>query len=259
MELDIYQIDAFAQRVFEGNPAAVCPLEKWLSDSLMQAIAAENNLSETAFFVKKANGYHIRWFTPAAEVDLCGHATLASAFVLFDCLGYGGEEIHFTSKGGPLVVRRNGDLLEMDFPAQPPDVCELPDALYQAFGVMPVACLKSEDYLVVFDDEKAVAAAAPDMSRLKGLDLRGVIITARSDAYDFVVRFFAPNVGVDEDPVTGSAYTQLVPYWSRKLGKPSFTAKQISKRGGEVTCSLSGDRVMISGRAVKYLVGRIEV
>ncbi|MGE4544861.1 MAG: PhzF family phenazine biosynthesis protein [Pedobacter sp.] len=259
MELDLYQIDAFAEKVFEGNPAAVCPLEAWLPDRLMQAIAAENNLSETAFFVKTGSGYHIRWFTPSAEVDLCGHATLASAFVLFHCLRYDRDAIHFESKSGPLVVRRDGDLLEMDFPSQPPQTCEVPGAIYKAFGVMPVACLKSEDYLVILEDEKAVATADPDMSMLKELDLRGVIITARSDRYDFVARFFAPRVGVNEDPVTGSAYTQLVPYWAKMLGKNRFKARQISQRGGDVHCFLSGDRVIISGKAVKYMVGRIDV
>jgi len=259
MELDLYQIDAFAEKVFEGNPAAVCPLEAWLPDSTMQAIAAENNLSETAFFVKEASGYHIRWFTPTAEVDLCGHATLASAHVLFHYLGHTRDDIHFDSKSGPLIVRKVGDLLEMDFPSQPPQACEVPTAMCKALGLMPVACLKSEDYLVVLDDEKAVAMAEPDMSMLKGLDRRGVIITARSDDHDFVVRFFAPKVGINEDPVTGSAYTQLVPYWAKMLGRNHFKARQISRRGGDVYCSLSGDRVLISGKAVTYMIGRIEV
>ena len=193
MELDLYQIDAFAEKVFEGNPAAVCPLDAWLPEHLMQDIAAENNLSETVFFVKEASGYHIRWFTPTAEVDLCGHATLAAAFVLFHCLRYDRETIHFESKNGTLVVRRNGDLLEMDFPSQPPQTCEVPDAIYKAFGVMPAACLKSEDYLVIFDDERVVATADPDISMLEELDLRGVIISARSDNYDFVARFLRPG------------------------------------------------------------------
>jgi len=259
MKIPIYQIDAFANKPFEGNPAAVCPLQSWLSDEVMQSIAAENNLSETAFFVPTQNGFHIRWFTPVAEVDLCGHATLASAYVLFNFLGFEESTIAFESKSGLLKVSKNENLLVLDFPAQPPSPCATPDEIVSAFKHQPVECLKSEDYIVVFNDEDEVASAKPDLTALSKLDLRGVIITAKSSKYDFVARFFAPKYGINEDPVTGSAYTQLVPYWSNALGANKLHAKQISSRGGEVFCELNGDRVGIAGTAVKYLIGEIEI
>ncbi|NOR51008.1 MAG: PhzF family phenazine biosynthesis isomerase [Gammaproteobacteria bacterium] len=263
MELTLYQIDAFASRAFEGNPAAICPLDQWLTDEMMQSIALENNLSETAFFVEtnsdKGSTYHIRWFTPLHEVDLCGHATLASAYVIFNILGCTQESITFHSKSGVLSVTKNGDWLEMDFPSQPPQECETPAALSSAFNIQPVRCLKSEDYILVFETEEEVLAATPNQSKLSELDLRGVAITAKSDSYDFVARFFAPKYGIDEDPVTGSAFTQLIPYWSERLGKTGLTAKQISKRGGEVMCRLAGSRVKISGKAAKYMVATIEI
>ena len=260
MELTIYQIDAFADKPFEGNPAAVCPLDKWLPDSVMQSIAEENNLSETAFFIPSDNGFNIRWFTPTDEVDLCGHATLAAAYVLFNCLNYNGDIVKFDSRSGFLSVRRDNDQLIMDFPAQPPVPCDIiPGMISDAFDIKPVECLKSEDYLVVFEHEKDVESVNPDFEALKKLDLRGVIITARSARYDFISRFFAPNVGVHEDPVTGSAYTQLAPYWASKLGSKRFNVKQVSSRGGELSCEVVGDRVHISGRAVKYMEGKIEI
>lgn len=259
MKLDIYQIDAFANHVFEGNPAAICPLHEWLPDDLMQSIAEENNLSETAFFVPVDNGFHVRWFTPLHEVDLCGHATLASAYVIFNVLGYEEKEINFESKGGRLTVKKNNDWLEMDFPSQPPEKCSTPDLLLNAFDITPVECLKSADYILVFEDESNVLNAVPDLSLLEQLDLRGVIITSKSDKYDFINRFFAPKYGINEDPVTGSAFTQLIPYWSDKLGKQTLTAKQVSERGGEVACVYSGERVNIFGKAVKYMQGVIEV
>ena len=259
MELDIYQIDAFAQNSFEGNPAAVCPLESWLDDDLMQNIALENNLSETAFFVKEGDIFHIRWFTPTVEVDMCGHATLASAYVLFNNLSFKDKEIVFTSKSGILKVTKNGELLEMDFPAQDIKECEVPLPLMVAFDAVPCECYEAMDYIVVFDDEKDIQNAKPDLSKLKELPLRGVIITAKSQKYDFVSRFFAPNAGVDEDPVTGSSFTQLVPYWAKVLKNKSFHAKQISHRGGEVFCELDRDRVKISGYCVLYLQGNINI
>jgi len=259
MELTIYQIDAFANKVFEGNPAAICPLSTWLSDDLMQAIAAENNLSETAFFVRTKNNYHIRWFTPNQEVDLCGHATLASAYVLFNILGHKEDEIVFESKSGLLSVTRNNDELEMDFPSQLPIHCIVPKQILEAFDDAPIECLMSEDYIVVFDNEKSVRNANPNLSVLSELDLRGVIITSISDKFDFVTRCFAPKYGINEDPVTGSAFTQLIPYWSNKLKKPILNAKQVSRRGGEVACIYAGERVQVSGKAVKYLVGVIEI
>jgi len=259
MKLKLYQIDAFANKPFEGNPAAICPLGEWLPDELMQFISAENNLSETAFFVKTADGFHIRWFTPTHEVDLCGHATLASAYVIFSILGYKDNEISFESKSGGLTVVRNGDLLQMDFPSQVPVKCPIPEQILYAFNEKPVECLKAEDYIVVFQNEDSIFNAKPNLSALSELDLRGVAITSTSKNYDFVTRFFAPNYGINEDPVTGSAFTQLIPYWADKLNKHQLSAKQVSQRGGEVGCIYSGERVQISGKAVKYLVGTIEV
>jgi len=225
----------------------------------MQAIAAENNLSETAFFVPKGDDYHIRWFTPTTEVDLCGHATLATAHVLFHALGYERENISFQSRSGPLSVSRKGELLQLDFPAQPAMPCDTPVEIEQAFGIRPVECLKSEDYLVVCKHEAQVREASPDLALLKKLDGRGVIITALSEQYDFVSRFFAPNYGIDEDPVTGSSFTQLAPYWAERLGQAKLIARQVSQRGGDVNCELKGNRVTIAGRAVEYLHGEINV
>ena len=259
MKLKLYQIDAFANNVFEGNPAAICPLDKWLPEDLMQAIAAENNLSETAFFVKNKKGYEIRWFTPTTEVDLCGHATLASAFVIFNILNEQCNEIYFDSKSGILSVKKNNDLLVMNFPAQPIVFCETPTAINEAFAVKPGRCARREDYILIFDNEADVINAAPDMALLSQLDLRGVAITAPATQYDFVVRFFAPKCGIIEDPVTGSAYTQLAPYWAEVLGKQQLRAKQVSLRGGEVACSVAGNRVVIAGKAVKYMEATIEV
>jgi PhzF family phenazine biosynthesis protein len=259
MKIAIYQIDAFATRAFEGNPAAVCPLDAWLPDELMQSIAAENNLSETAFFVPEGEGFSIRWFTPSAEVALCGHATLASAFVLFNILGFTGDRIDFNSKSGILPVSRSGERLELDFPSQPPEPCDTPKEIIEAFGMTPRECLKAEDYVVIFQNAEQVQTASPNIDILRSLDSRGVIISAVSEEYDFVARFFAPNLGIAEDPVTGSAYTQLVPYWAKKTGKTVFHAKQVSSRGGELFCELVGDRVKITGRAMKYLEGSIEI
>jgi len=259
MKIPLYQIDAFASKLFEGNPAAVCPLDKWLPDEIMQSIAAENNLSETAFFVPRGNGFHIRWFTPASEVDLCGHATLAAAYILFNTFGYKKDKIEFDSKSGILTVTKDNEWLVMDFPAQPPVSCDIPEEIIKAFNIEPIECLKSEDFIVVFEREIDIESAHPDFGQLIKLDLRGVIITAKSSRYDFVARFFAPKYGIPEDPVTGSAYTQLAPYWVSKIGPKRFSVKQMSSRGGELTCELVGDRVLISGRAVKYLEGTIKI
>jgi predicted PhzF superfamily epimerase YddE/YHI9 len=259
MELDLYQVDAFASRPFEGNPAAVCPLDAWLPDDTLQAIAVENNLSETAYFVPTEKGYHIRWFTPASEVKLCGHATLASAYVLFHLLKHVGERIEFDSLSGPLIVERVGDWLRMDFPAQPPVPCQAPAALRAAFDAEPLACLKSEDYILVFADEAQVRAAQPDLGELKKLDLRAVAITAPGREHDFVARLFAPRYGIDEDPVTGSLFTELAPYWAGVLAKKRMHARQVSRRGGEVRCELAGERVLISGQAAHYLSGKIRL
>jgi PhzF family phenazine biosynthesis protein len=256
--ISIYQIDAFANQAFKGNPAAVCPLDAWLPDELMQSIAAENNLSETAFFVPEGDRFSIRWFTPCAEVELCGHATLASAFVLFNILGFEGDRIDFNSKSGILPVSRSGERLVLDFPSHPPEPCDVPAEIIEAFGMAPGECLKAGDYVVIFHNDEQVRSASPDFEILKSLDSRGVIISAASEECDFVARFFAPNLGIPEDPVTGSAYTQLVPYWAKRTGKTAFHARQVSSRGGELFCELIGDRVRIAGTAVKYLEGTIE-
>lgn len=257
MKVKLFQVDAFAQEVFEGNPAAVCPLEAWLDEALMQRIAMENNLAETAFFVKKDDAYEIRWFTPTKEVNLCGHATLAAAFILFEKLGEEREKICFHSKSGPLFVTREGELIRLDFPAEPARVCETPEEIIKAFGKAPMEVLKSVDYLVVFEDFEDLRALNPDLQALSTLDLRGVCVTTRSMEYDFTSRFFAPNYGINEDSVTGSAHTQLVPYWAERLGKNTLRTKQLSPRGGKLWCELSGERVYISGKAVCYLEGEI--
>jgi PhzF family phenazine biosynthesis protein len=269
MKLVQYQVDAFAEHVFEGNPAAVCPLDSWLDDELMQAIAAENNLSETAFFVPSGDGFHLRWFTPKAEVRLCGHATLASAHVLFDILGYSGEAIAFETLSGTLTVARKDGALAMDFPAIVAKPCPTPAALSEALGRAPLEVLAADDYLAVFDSEATVRALAPDMGKLASLDLRGVCVTAAGggasgadgagETIDFVSRFFAPKYGVPEDPVTGSAHCKLTPYWAARLGKTRLHAKQVSRRGGRVLCELRGDRVILSGTAVTFMRGEIHV
>ncbi len=257
MRVKQYQIDAFATRAFEGNPAAVCPLEAWLEDGLLQAIAEENNLSETAFFVPSAKGYRLRWFTPVKEVDLCGHATLATAHVIFEVLGYSKPVITFETRSGDLFVARKGKHLEMDFPSSPPTPCDPPEALSKGLGRRPVEVWAAEDYLAVFDSEAAVRAIAPDQALLGQLDLRGVIITAPGTDVDFVSRFFAPKFGIAEDPVTGSAHCQLAPYWADRLGKNVLSARQVSKRGGDMGCEVRSDRVLISGRAVTVMEAEI--
>lgn len=257
--LPIYQVDAFAERVFEGNPAAVCPLDAWLPDETLQAIALENNLAETAFFVPSARGYRLRWFTPVDEVDLCGHATLASAHVLFEIKGHPDPEIVFETRSGDLVVTRVDQGLSMDFPSRPPAPCATPPALVAGLGATPVEVLESDDYLAVFATEADVAALAPDFAALSRLGRRGVIATAPGTRYDFVSRFFAPRLGVNEDAVTGSAHCELAPYWAARLGRRRLHARQISARGGDVGCELLGDRVMLTGRAVTFLRGHIDV
>ena len=245
--------------MFEGNPAAVVPLAKWLADDVMQKIASENNLSETAFFVPIENGYRLRWFTPTTEIDMCGHATLASAYVLFEELGYDKKQIVFESNSGQLRVKKEDGFLVMDFPAQKIEKTDVLEHFAKAFGKAPKAVYKSMDYIAIYEDEAFVQNLTPDMSVLKTLDLRGVIVTAKGKECDFVCRFFAPKYGIDEDPVTGAAYTQLVTLWSQLLGKTNFFAKQLSARGGEVSCELHGDRCILKGKAVKYMQGEIFV
>ena len=259
MRLPIYQLDAFAAERFTGNPAAVCPLEEWLDDDDLQSIAAENNLSETAFFVPEDDVYRLRWFTPAAEVDLCGHATLAAAAVVTRILKPGTEEVRFRSRGGDLTVTSDGDMLVMDFPARPGAPVDAPSALLMGLGAVPREVLVADYYLAVFDNVAAVEALAPDYDRLAALDRIGVIVSAAGHDVDFVSRFFAPQVGVPEDPVTGSAHCTLTPYWSARLGKRHLKARQLSRRGGELFCEDRGTRVAIAGRAVLYLHGEIIV
>ena len=259
MKIPLFQIDAFSNRPFSGNPAAVCPLGEWPDDKLLQQIAMENNLSETAFFVVNKDEYHIRWFTPVAEVDLCGHATLASAFVIFNHIDKVSNRINFTSKSGKLQVMRDKDLLSMDFPSQPPVPCEMPEYMIEGLGKEPVEILASEDYMAVYPQEGDILNIRPDMKLLRKLALRGLIITSRSETADFVSRFFAPKLGVKEDPVTGSAHCSLTPYWAKKLGKKQLHAFQRSTRGGELFLEDRGDRVTISGRAVGFMEGVITI
>jgi len=263
MELPIYQVDAFAGNVFGGNPAAVCPLNEPLDARLMQAIAMENNLSETAFFHPEGQNFRLRWFTPVSEIDLCGHATLASAWVLFEELGYDRPEIRFETQSGSLIVSRDIEtgLLRMDFPAWTPKPTTPPRALLDGLrGPEPLEVLATRDWLVVYKNEEDVLRLNPDMEALKALDRLGVIITAKGGPLsnaDFVSRFFVPGEGIPEDPVTGSAHSTLIPYWSPRLGKQAMRAVQLSKRRGELFCEHNGERVAISGRAVLYMRGSI--
>jgi len=259
MKIPYYQIDAFTSSVFSGNPAGVCLLAEWLSDSILQSIAAENNLSETAFLVKNESGYDLRWFTPETEVDLCGHATLASAFVIFNYLDSSSNDVRFDSKSGPLTVTRQDDLLAMDFPSRKAEVCPIPKELIDGLGIEPKEVLRSRDYLAVFDSEDQIKSLQPDMHKLSKLDSLGIITSAVGLESDFVSRFFAPKVGIPEDPVTGSAHSTLVPYWAKILGKSELHAFQVSKRGGELFCKYRGERVIIAGRAVIYLEGAITI
>jgi PhzF family phenazine biosynthesis protein len=261
MHLPIYQVDAFAEKLFGGNPAAICPLTEWLPDATMQAIAAENNLAETAFFVREGADYALRWFTPAVEVDLCGHATLASAHVVFSILEPGRASVNFrTLKAGTLTVARHGDMLMMDFPARPATAVESPPGLLAALGGSPREVLKARDHMVVYASAAEVAALKPDFAALGRLDCWAAIATAPGeDGTDFVSRFFAPRQGIDEDPATGSSHCTLVPYWAARLGKRQLKARQLSRRVGTLTCALNGDRVAIGGRTVLYLEGKITV
>jgi PhzF family phenazine biosynthesis protein len=259
MILKQYQIDAFARHVFEGNPAAVVPLDTWPDDRLLQAIAEENNLSETAFFVPAGRGFHLRWFTPVAEVDLCGHATMASAHVIFNILGYSNQSISFDTRSGELTVERRGELLAMNFPAVPTKPCVPPDRLIEGLGQRPDEVLAGDDYVAVFDREETIHSISPDMSALNELELRGVCVTAPGETVDFVSRFFAPKFGIPEDPVTGSAHCELTPYWSSRLGKDSLDARQVSKRGGNILCRTKGDRVILCGQAVTFMEAEIDV
>lgn len=264
MKLAIYQIDAFTRNLFGGNPAAVCPLDEWPADNVLQQIATENNLAETAFFVKRSDGtFNLRWFTPELEMDLCGHATLAAAFVLFEEMSYAGSAIKFATRSGELIVKRINELLELDFPARPPEPAELPQIIADGLSIQPKEIWKARDYLLLYDREADIRNIKPNRAILDqiNLDPGGIIVTAKGDLneVDFVSRFFTPQASVFEDPVTGSAHCTLIPFWAERLHKKQLNALQLSKRGGELFCELAGDRVLIRGHAVKYLEGTIDI
>ena len=258
MRIPLYQIDAFTDAVFGGNPAAVCVLDEWLAEETMQAIAAENNLSETAFLVADGDGYGIRWFTPTVEIDLAGHPTLAAGSLVLTRLHPDRDGVTFTSPlGDALTVVREGDRFAMDFPARPPEIRPGLDGIGPALGAVPNEILASRDGFAVYSDAAQVRALTPDMAAVAALDFLGIIATAPGDDCDFVSRFFGPGAGVPEDPVTGSAHCTLIPYWSRRLGKADLFGRQISARGGEIWCGDRGDRVIIAGHTAFYLEGTI--
>ena len=261
MQLPLYQIDAFTNEVFKGNPAAVCLLDAWLDDTVLQGIAAENNLSETAFLVPRAHGqYDLRWFTPTVEVDLCGHATLASAFVIFELIDTGLSAVNFETASGRLSVTKSGDLLAMDFPVRVPEPVQCPAILSQALGAEPVEVHASRDLLAVFENESIIRAITPDFDKLSQIeDTFAIIVSSPGDNCDFVSRLFAPRAGIPEDPVTGSTHCTLIPFWAERLGKTKLHARQVSRRGGELFCELLNDRVRIAGHAVLYARGEIYV
>ena len=259
MKLPIFQIDAFTSRIFSGNPAAVVPLEYWLDDGQLQSIASENNLSETAFFVNRDGYYQLRWFTPQREVDLCGHATLASAYVIMNKIEPDLKQVTFGTRSGELTVCKEDDQFSMDFPAHPPEACNPPENLLLSLDRKPKEILASNYYLVVYESEADVRALHPYMAKLKELDRMAVIVSAPGNEADFVSRFFAPAVGIPEDPVTGSAHCTLIPYWAEKLGKKKMVARQVSQRGGELFCELKDSRVIIAGTGVMYMEGTIRI
>jgi PhzF family phenazine biosynthesis protein len=259
MKLPIYQVDAFTSRLFAGNPAAIVLLDAWLPDSTLAAIASENNLAETAFVIPRGEAMPLRWFTPTVEVDLCGHATLAAAHVLFRHTLPEAERLVFATRSGNLTVTREGERLSMDFPARPGTAVPITEALVSALGAQPVAALQARDLLVILASESDVQHFQPDFTRLATLDAFAVIVAAPGAQVDYAYRFFAPRQGIPEDPVTGSANCTLVPYWAARLGKQQLVAKQVSARGGELHCALHGDRVAIAGNAVEYLRGEITV
>jgi PhzF family phenazine biosynthesis protein len=250
-----FEVHSFTKNIFHGNPAGVCPLDRWIDDDSMQRIASENNLSETAFFVPKEDHYELRWFTPTVEVDLCGHATLATAYVLFDHLAQEGDTIVFHTRSGELTVWKDNDFLIMDFPSRPPESTDIPEHMIAGLRCEIENISKARDYLITLESEEEVRKLQPDFSELDKIDCEGIIVTAPGDEVDFVSRFFAPRMGIAEDPVTGSAHSTLTPYWAERLGKKRLTARQVSERGGDLWCKLMGDRVQIAGHAVLYVKG----
>lgn len=262
MNLQIFQVDAFTQKTFGGNPAAVCPLQEWLADDVMLKIAAENNLSETAFFVKRGDFYEIRWFTPTIEIDLCGHATLATAFVIFNCLNLEEKEVRlFSPRSGKLSVEKQDDLFILDFPNYGLNEVEVMPELAEAIGKTPENTWETQGNMamMLFETEEDIKTLEPDMSALSKLTFDEVIVTAKGTNADFVSRLFAPRIGIPEDPVTGAIHCSLIPYWAEQLGKEKLYARQLSKRGGELFCELAGERVKIGGNAVLYLKGEIYI
>jgi PhzF family phenazine biosynthesis protein len=259
MKIPLYQIDAFTDQVFGGNPAAVCPLKEWIGEDLPQKIAAENNLSETAFFVKVGDEYELRWFTPTLEVDLCGHATLATAYVIFFYINEELKQVTFHSQSGILKVKKENELLVLDFPSRKPQPFGCPPDLERGIGVIPIEVLKDRDFYAVLKNQREVEAIIPDFQYLEKLDSLGVCVTAEGESVDFVSRFFAPRAGVNEDPVTGSAHSSLIPYWADKLNKRKLNAIQLSKRKGHLFCENLEDRVLIGGKAVTYAIGAINI
>jgi PhzF family phenazine biosynthesis protein len=260
VRIPLYQVDAFTSRPFAGNPAAVCPLEQWLDDATLQAIAAENNLAETAFYVPEEEGFHLRWFTPAVEVDLCGHATLATAWVIFHRFDWPLDAIDFRTRSGVLTVSRDGERLAMDFPSRPPAPSANIDAVATALGARPTEVFAARDALALFGSEAEVKAIRPDFAKIAALDQFALIVTAPGapdTKTDFVSRFFAPKAGVNEDPVTGSAHSTLIPFWAARLEKTKLFARQVSARGGELWCEHRGDRVIIAGNCAPVLEGTI--
>jgi PhzF family phenazine biosynthesis protein len=260
-KIKIYQVDAFAERLFTGNPAAVCFLKEWMEDITMQSVASENNLAETAFVVQRDKIFEIRWFTPTIEVDLCGHATLATAYVLFNCLDYKEKEITFFSpRSGELKVSLQDEILYLNFPSDNLTVCDNLPSIKKCIGIQPIETLKGkEDYIVVVDSEQDIINIKPNFIEISKLDSRGLIVTAKGEKADFVSRCFFPQCGIDEDPVTGSAHTSLIPLWSKKLGKKEMLAKQLSKRGGDLICKDHGARCLIGGKAKLYMIGEISI
>jgi len=266
MKHAIFQVDAFTNAQFKGNPAAVIPLDAWLEDEVLQKIAAENNLSETAFYIIDDDNIKLRWFTPETEVDLCGHATLATAWVLVNEYDLQETEINFETRSGILTVRHfvdttniNEQIFELELPIQSAHECDIKSPLLSAFGHPPLEILAADDYLLLFESEQIIKELKPDFALLSQLPLRGVIVTAPGDEVDFVSRWFGPNVGVNEDPVTGSAHTSLTPYWANKLDKTLLTAKQVSRRGGDIECQLRNDKVLLRGKAKLYMKGEIYI
>lgn len=259
MEIKYYHINAFTDQVFSGNPAGVCFLEAWIDDKMLQSIAAGNNLSETAFLVRAGGNYKLRWLSPKMEIDLCGHATLASAFAVFEYVDRRAFQVDFQTKSGMLSVRREGDMLIMDFPARPPQPCEAPENIGEILGIAPEEAMKARDLMLVYENEDMIRRLKPDMTGVAALDHFAVIVTAPGDNCDFVSRFFAPRAGIPEDPVTGSSHCTLIPYWSERLGKKKLHAMQLSERGGELFCEDRGERVSIGGKAVTYMSGTIRI